>query len=469
MPPPGSTRTRMVWTPAEDSALLEVALAASPDFKWAEIARSLPGRSPLQCRQRWTNSLDPSINKAAWSQEEDAQLHALHTQHGDSWSTICKEIPGRTSQQCRYRWVAALDPSLNLGAWSANEDETLSALHAAHGNAWSRIAKAMHGRTDLQCRYRWVFVLEPAASPDPFSPAEDARLKELCGAHGQAWTKIAGMMPGRTFHQIRYRATTLLGPRTRKRSRAARKPRVANTGDDTASDDSDVGPGVLRELSENAPRVRSMKMKKMLLKRWEGTMEMRRRVAMETGHPFELINADGHRFGSPMPSDESLGSAGSRARTPEEMVGEAVQVDGQVKVDEPREVKEQVQVDEPAKEDGPMQVKEPVHVDEQMQVGEPVTVDEPMQVKEQEKVVEQMEVKEQKVDEPIQVKEQVQVDEPMQVDGDTKKGENGVESVEGQPVKVVEPAKVAEPVQAVKPGQDGGETQKEEQVAEAAG
>ena len=40
-------------------------------FKWSEIAKRLPGRVGKQCRERWTNHLDPKINKGAWSKEED--------------------------------------------------------------------------------------------------------------------------------------------------------------------------------------------------------------------------------------------------------------------------------------------------------------------------------------------------------------------------------------------------------------
>jgi hypothetical protein len=40
----------------------------------------------------------------SWSPEEDARLRALFQQHGTSWSRISKALKGRTSQQCRARF-----------------------------------------------------------------------------------------------------------------------------------------------------------------------------------------------------------------------------------------------------------------------------------------------------------------------------------------------------------------------------
>jgi hypothetical protein len=39
--------------------------------KWSQIAQQLPGRIGKQCRERWHNHLNPNINKAPWSEQED--------------------------------------------------------------------------------------------------------------------------------------------------------------------------------------------------------------------------------------------------------------------------------------------------------------------------------------------------------------------------------------------------------------
>jgi len=50
------------------------------------------------------------------------------------------------------RWVNVLDPSLNRGAWTEEEDLRLKAAIVEHGYCWSRIAACLASRTDNQCR-----------------------------------------------------------------------------------------------------------------------------------------------------------------------------------------------------------------------------------------------------------------------------------------------------------------------------
>ena len=38
---------------------------------WGKIGEVLDNRSGKQCRERWHNQLDPSINKSAWTVEEE--------------------------------------------------------------------------------------------------------------------------------------------------------------------------------------------------------------------------------------------------------------------------------------------------------------------------------------------------------------------------------------------------------------
>lgn len=42
--------------------------------KWSLIADKIPGRIGKQCRERWSNHLDPSLMKGEWTKEEDIAL-----------------------------------------------------------------------------------------------------------------------------------------------------------------------------------------------------------------------------------------------------------------------------------------------------------------------------------------------------------------------------------------------------------
>ena len=66
------------------------------DIKWADVSKKLSGlRTGKQCRERYSNHLDPTLKKSAWSSEEDMQLIKNQAVLGNSWTRISMEMPGR--------------------------------------------------------------------------------------------------------------------------------------------------------------------------------------------------------------------------------------------------------------------------------------------------------------------------------------------------------------------------------------
>jgi myb proto-oncogene protein len=153
------------WTPDEVSKLKD-AVQTHGDKNWGAIAALVPGRTLKQCNSRWKAVLDPGIDRAngrtgSWTEDEDIMLKdAVHT-HGKNWGAISALVPGRTNIQCRCRWRDALDPSIDrangrMGRWTAVEDSKLKDAVQTHGGKnWVAISAMVPGRTNSQCRCRW--------------------------------------------------------------------------------------------------------------------------------------------------------------------------------------------------------------------------------------------------------------------------------------------------------------------------
>ncbi|KAF9183982.1 hypothetical protein BGZ49_004482 [Haplosporangium sp. Z 27] len=73
---------------------------------WSVIAtNSVPGRTGVQAQARWSEALDPQVKKGPWTSEEDALLLRGVQKSEKCWIWIADGIPGRTQRQCRTRWV----------------------------------------------------------------------------------------------------------------------------------------------------------------------------------------------------------------------------------------------------------------------------------------------------------------------------------------------------------------------------
>jgi len=86
------------------------------------VGRIFPGKSSDQCKARWQSLLKVNLTKAPWTQEEDRLLSQIIQEKGPKkWKEIAFELnkkmePNkvfRQGKQCRERWINHLDPTIN--------------------------------------------------------------------------------------------------------------------------------------------------------------------------------------------------------------------------------------------------------------------------------------------------------------------------------------------------------------------
>jgi myb proto-oncogene protein len=204
------------WTPEEYTKLIEA--VKNHGTNWVAVAALVPGRTNDQCRQRWMLSLDPDIGKSLgkWTPEEDTKLIEAEKKHGTNWVAVAALVPGRTNNQCRQRWMLSMDPDIgkSSGKWTPEEDTKLIEAVTNHSTNWVAVSALVPGRTNRQCRSRWTLCLDPdiGKSSGKWTPEEDTKLIEAVKNHGQNWVVVADHVPGRANQQCRKRWTSSLDP-----------------------------------------------------------------------------------------------------------------------------------------------------------------------------------------------------------------------------------------------------------------
>jgi hypothetical protein len=72
------------------------------------------------------------------------------------WKEIAKSLPGRNARQCRERWKHYLSCDKTEVPWTAEEDDLLFEKISLWGAKWTRVARLLGNRTDLEVKMRWL-------------------------------------------------------------------------------------------------------------------------------------------------------------------------------------------------------------------------------------------------------------------------------------------------------------------------
>lgn len=149
-------RPRKAWSEDENTRLRNAVKEIGVGH-WTQIAKKLPDRTPEQISQHWMLVMNPgNRKKGMWFKSEDQLLLQVRDgKPGLTWAGVAAQIQGRTPKQCRERWNNTVDPSLKRTAWTQEEDGVLLKAWQQEGTRWNIIAKLLPGRTQIKVRDRF--------------------------------------------------------------------------------------------------------------------------------------------------------------------------------------------------------------------------------------------------------------------------------------------------------------------------
>ena len=96
------------------------------------------------------------MSRKKFTPEEDQQLRTLVEVNGfKDWKIVSSFMQNRTARQCRERYNDYLNPALNKGEWTIDEEKKLIELIQQYGKKWSFLKKFFNGRSDVNLKNHW--------------------------------------------------------------------------------------------------------------------------------------------------------------------------------------------------------------------------------------------------------------------------------------------------------------------------
>ena len=155
------------WRKEEDELLMKL-MKSTEHPNYSRMAEQFPGKTGQQVAERWDKVLNPELVKGSWTRQEDEIIMRFVQENGTkNWRKLCDLLPGRIGKQCRERWRNHLDPSINHSPWTPEEDRLLMKYHEQFGNKWVQISQLIPNRSDNAIKNRWNATLKKLSLVTP--------------------------------------------------------------------------------------------------------------------------------------------------------------------------------------------------------------------------------------------------------------------------------------------------------------
>ncbi|KAL7626001.1 hypothetical protein AAE478_002770 [Parahypoxylon ruwenzoriense] len=100
------------------------------------------------------------IKTGTWFPAEDARLREAVAKHGTRWVAVAGEVGTRNGDQCAKRWNENLNPELDHGPWTPEEEKLLLNLVEIYGHNWKFLANSfLEARAPLALKNRYSLLM----------------------------------------------------------------------------------------------------------------------------------------------------------------------------------------------------------------------------------------------------------------------------------------------------------------------
>lgn len=151
------------WSIAEEGAVVDLVDIFGHD--WSTISSIIISRSPNQVRMKYTEDLDPKIDKSPIEKEEGETIIKLAEVHNLNWAKVAEELNVdrtsiRTNGMCSSWWYRNVrhkecftKENTKKGNFSYNEEKQMLLLISTFGKDFNRIGSALRRTSDQVMRH----------------------------------------------------------------------------------------------------------------------------------------------------------------------------------------------------------------------------------------------------------------------------------------------------------------------------
>jgi hypothetical protein len=127
--------------------------------------------------------------KKKWTRQEDLSLDLAVRRLGtDSWRHVALLVTGRSSKQCRERWLAHFSPDIVREGWTPDEDLIILEKQRELGNQWVKIKAFLPRRSLVAVKNRWNWLCRRDI------PNHSVEFRKMVRSHGKVEDEGADVM-----------------------------------------------------------------------------------------------------------------------------------------------------------------------------------------------------------------------------------------------------------------------------------